>query len=890
MNKSNKDKLFEFLEEFKVKKGEVNTHTSLNPNASYNITGNARRDRFMALYKAALDDGEELHFTEKHKSQGPILVDIDIKYTSTDSNDRRYNDDHIMYIIEKYNRLLNHYLDISDEQLQVFVFEKQTPTIAREENSNDEIKYSLKDGFHLMYPYICTEPEIQYLIRKEVIDMATNDKLFSDINAENSLDDIFDNRVIKDNNWFLYGSSKPDRDPYLVTKAFYVLEPVDINQSYDPDTFPDLFSIRQYNNEEIINFKNNYTKEIITTKCKDLGLIKVDKPIIFKQNYNKNNPDEVRIARKLVRILSPKRAVDYDQWIQVGWCLHNINESLLDEWIEFSKKAKNKFKAGECEKLWEKFKDDGYSIASLYKWAKDDNLEKYTEIKLEEIHDKIQNGVTGTAWDTAKVVYEQYKHTFVCTSVKNKKWYEFKGHKWEPVDEAYSLNHKLSEEVVNMYTSMSSWYGNLAKENKFGDKDNLLQKANSASNITLKLRQTKFKRDVLSECMTLFYNPTFVEKLDEQRSLIGFNNGVYDLENNIFRSGRPEDMISMTTGIDYVPYDPNDPITQEVEKFIRDIQPEDDMRSYVLDLLASCLQGHVPDEKFHIWTGTGGNGKSLLIMLFMKALGEYCATLPSSLITGKRSASNAASPEMARTKGKRFCILQEPEEKDQINLGLMKELTGGDKIMARGLFQDPIEFYPQFKLILTCNKLPHIASNDGGTWRRIRLVPFDMKFVENPKEPNERKIDKTIKSKLDMWKTAFMSILIKRFQNYKLNGLIEPPKVQVTTNKYQADSDIFMEFINQRIELTKDPKDSLKIGNIYEEFKIWFKNEQGGKKIPTRPEVKSYFEEKFKKMPPSGWKGMRILEEIDEDEQQEEKISIDDLKPSKKSKMNALDM
>jgi hypothetical protein len=96
------------------------------------------------------------------------------------------------------------------------------------------------------------------------------------------------------------------------------------------------------------------------------------------------------------------------------------------------------------------------------------------------------------------------------------------------------------------------------------------------------------------------------------------------------------------------------------------------------------------------------NSKSKLVELYEKAFGEYCCKFPITLLTMKRAASNAATSELARAKGKRFASLQEPSEGEQINCGFMKELSGGDKIMARSLFKEPIEFVPQFKMALLC--------------------------------------------------------------------------------------------------------------------------------------------------------------------------------------------
>ena len=188
------------------------------------------------------------------------------------------------------------------------------------------------------------------------------------------------------------------------------------------------------------------------------------------------------------------------------------------------------------------------------------------------------------------------------------------------------------------------------------EKDTLIELQTKTLNFTTKLHTTKFKKDVITECAVLFYDKDFFAKLDEKRNLIGFENGILDLDTMKFRDGYPEDYLTYTTKINYMPYNPDDTQIKEVETFFADILPEEPVRTYVLKFLGTCLQGHVPDEKFYIWTGVGSNGKSLSIKLLLDSLGDYGTIIPVSLLTRKRAASNIASPELAKLKGKRFCV------------------------------------------------------------------------------------------------------------------------------------------------------------------------------------------------------------------------------------------
>ena len=222
----------------------------------------------------------------------------------------------------------------------------------------------------------------------------------------------------------------------------------------------------------------------------------------------------------------------------------------------------------------------------------------------------------------------------------------------------------------------------------------------------------------------------------------------------------------------------------------------------------------------------------------------YFGTLPPTVLTQKRGSSSSATPELADKFGKRVITLQEPEGDDKIHVGFMKNITGQDKIEARPLYGDPFQYTPQFKLLLACNHLPNIPSDDGGTWRRIRVIDFFIKFTSNPQNKNERKSDPKLREKIKNWNQGFMWLLINVY--YKMyvdnEGLenLEPERVRLATNKYKADSNVFMEFFNEGLE--RDAESTILVNDVYEMFKSWYTNSYSDKKPLPRKKLIEYFE------------------------------------------------
>tara|TARA_B100000902_G_scaffold328749_1_gene324958 strand:- start:8472 stop:11114 length:2643 start_codon:yes stop_codon:yes gene_type:complete len=849
------DKLYKLLENNRVKKvdgDEKTSHYSMGtPVGSFYLTG-PKRDRFNRLVSRALSEGTTLHLLEKPRSQGPIIFDIDIKYHS-DNNHRRYTYDHILKTVEVYNNVIEKYFNIDPEHAHCFITEKKYPN-----KTNDTI---YKDGFHGEYPNIVASTEMKFIIHREVVEEFEKNDYYNNINPLNKYSDIFDELIIRDTNWFIYGCCKPQREPYLLTHVIGVdLEEYNFKKKFTKENLPSILSIRQFGSEDLSPYKDNINEAIVKENFSKLN-VKKKKVHEVRKRSREYTEEDIEYAQKLVKLLSVDRADNYQSWMEVGWALYNIDDLLIDNFIEFSQ-ISTKFKFGECEKRWDKMRNEGtrgVGLGSLVKWAENDNPEEFKKLRADAEENIIRRSISGTSGDVARSFFHINKGKFKCASIKNSAWYEFRNHRWQPIDSAKTIMLMLNDEYPQKYKKVADYYYYRSQQLEGEEKKLFEIKREAALKTAEKLTTVKFKKDVIEELKHRYHDEEFYNKLDENRYLICCKNGVYDFKNNLFREGYPDDYISLCTNIDYISYDKNDEKIKQIETFFSQVQPEEGMFNYILDYFASCLVGHSPDEFFHIWTGSGGNAKSVSIGLFQSIIGDYATTISITLLTKTRAASNAASPEMANCKGKRFVVFQEPENDDKIHVGHMKELTGNDKISARALFKEPIEFYPQFKTILTCNKLPFIPSNDGGTWRRLRVAPFSMKFVNNPKEPNERKKDRNLKDKMENWKEPLLFMLIERYINrVKIEGLREPDKVKEFTNDYQRQSDIYYEYLSEQLEITNNKKDAINLTTMYNDFKMWSKEAHTERRVPPRCEFKDNIEDKLGKMRNNRWKCVRF--------------------------------
>jgi P4 family phage/plasmid primase-like protien len=490
-------------------------------------------------------------------------------------------------------------------------------------------------------------------------------------------------------------------------------------------------------------------------------------------------------------------------------------------------------------------------------WAEEDNYQMYHEYIKQEFNDILVKSFDGSSYYVAKALYTKYQDRFVYNS-KSVSWYEFKKHRWFKVHDGYTLKLELSEAFANEYLFMINKLNSKASKVSGVDKDDLIAKASKIQKIVSSLMNITFKEKIMKEAIILFTDPDFDEKLDENYDLIGFNNGVYDLEAEEFRVGRPDDYISKSTNVDYYPFNISNPYVPKMFKFFAEILPIESVRKHLMLALCSCVAGHNKDEKLRIATGSGGNGKSLLFNLVQQALGNYYISCPITIITRKRNSSNQASPELLRIKGARCGCFQETDDGEKLNVGIMKEITGNDRFMVRGLFADAVEIKPQIKFFLACNQLPALPSVDGGVKRRLENILFGSKFTENPTKPNEFLIDNSLKQKIKDWAPTFASYLIHLYVNEykKLQCLIAPKEVKLSTESYIAENDFTSDYVLNRLVYTGDKSDSIGINVMYEDFKGWYKDSRdGNSKAPSRNEFQKLLIDKIGEGNSGKWRG-----------------------------------
>jgi P4 family phage/plasmid primase-like protien len=644
-------------------------------------------------------------------------------------------------------------------------------------------------------------------------------------------------------------------------------------------------------------------KRLNTNKCKVPHLLSdIDKLELQNRSKNNNAKIDLHYIEHLIDCLSDERVSTYDLWFKVGVCLYNISGNLYSLFEKWSSRW-SRFNRDDVYREWYgKISNYGakYSLGltQLKRYAQEDNKTKYLQISnlekqkfidsfIEEINNQpTLNGkpslkkVIG-ALDFAKFIAD-YINLHCEWNIKCADntggcvWYKFEKGLWSEDKGANKIYNLFSRELtITLRKTYQKWSQKLFEHqgNQIGasfesDEDEpsmngaeaeifkqvIQNKLSTILQIDEFLQKSSNRSNLIKDISQENYDAEFYNQLNENRNIFVCNNCVLDLENLEIRQGLPEDMSTINTEIDF----PLNIETNEagecftvIGDLLDKIYPNYDVQEYIMNIFAESLSGIQRRDKFHIHTGSGGNGKSVIFDLISIVFGNYCDTPDATIYTYNLSNPNDVNPVIAGLKGKRIIVTGEQKADTPFNSAGVKKLTGGDPITGRHLRKDPITFKPQATFHACMNDIPQMDGPvDGGVERRMEIIEYPAKFVApgdkkllNPvKYPYCHPRDEKFRNADYLKKLApyFLRMLWDRYcalhkSDFKqiLNDEYIPESVTKYTKEYMRSSNAIDEYITEKIEYKPGYKQ--KINEIFKDFK----------KYTTDTFSKSYDQKKF---------------------------------------------
>lgn len=298
-----------------------------------------------------------------------------------------------------------------------------------------------------------------------------------------------------------------------------------------------------------------------------------------------------------------------------------------------------------------------------------------------------------------------------------------------------------------------------------------------------------------------------VDRLDADPLLLTVLNGTLDLRTGTLRPARREDFITKLAPVEYQP----EAACPEFDRMLtRLFGLGSVMRDYLQRIFGYALTGVTTEQCFFLCFGTGANGKSTLLRTILDLLGEYAATTRPETFLVKRG--DGIPNDVAALAGARFVVVLESEQGTRLAEGLVKGMTGGDKLSARFLNKEFFSFVPQLKLFLGTNHKPTIRGTDHGMWRRVRSVPFAVVIPEAEQ-------DKQLPDRLRTEYAGILAWLIQGCLAWQRDGLGEPLEILAATAAYRAEQDVLGVFLKERCVLDPTAKSTKK--DLYDDYTAW---------------------------------------------------------------------
>ncbi|PEQ33389.1 DNA primase [Bacillus cereus] len=300
-------------------------------------------------------------------------------------------------------------------------------------------------------------------------------------------------------------------------------------------------------------------------------------------------------------------------------------------------------------------------------------------------------------------------------------------------------------------------------------------------------------------------------EFDKHKYLLNVENGIVDLKTGKLQQHDRELGLTKITNI---AFDENAKCPTWLTFLDQIFLGDKALIEYMQRLIGYSLTGDISEQIMMFLVGGGSNGKSTFINIIKDIMGDYGKQAKSDTFIKKKE--SGANNDIARLVGSRFVSAIESEEGEKLADSFVKQITGGEPVLARFLRQEFFEFIPEFKVFFTTNHKPIIGGLDEGIWRRVKLIPFNLSLPAH-------KRDKRLSEKLSLEMPGILNWAIEGCMKWQQDGLKEPKVVAEATGKYKDDMDILAPFLDEVCYVDERENESVMIEakELYNVYERW---------------------------------------------------------------------
>jgi hypothetical protein len=374
----------------------------------------------------------------------------------------------------------------------------------------------------------------------------------------------------------------------------------------------DFFLLQSFDLKNLMNNKQDIFCDI---KCINT-LLSLLKPNRVTKRY------ELIILTSSVKSIIKTNQIFFDENDQE----EELQQQLYTNLLLFNKKANHSVTDDEFKQIWDNETQNIYSCSTLHWYVSSDNLDSYLKVIVDcypHIFPKREEKEGYTVDEIAKMIYVTNRYfykTFCDEKIKeHKSIFIFKEQyqRWDlsvfVADHEYILIpiiKKLNVQLDYLHLNKNKFQtyfplvnlenmfaGTSSDPNKFSDilrsmffHPSIIPKKFS------KMQVIEYYERLKQQIGDIFYDASFIKILNTNRKLLSFENGVYDVENNIFRNGIPDDMIDASLLYTYKQYENNDANVTFIRKLFENWFVDANERQKMLGIVAKTFFNNIKEK------------------------------------------------------------------------------------------------------------------------------------------------------------------------------------------------------------------------------------------------------------------------------------------------------